>query len=444
MTNLTISEGCAVMSVEARKKELPFLVTWYLMGAKVHKNWKGKKDAIALELNGDTKELALSDFDLLCGIADKVSRRTSLDKVVSAKQALDLCRLAMLKMEYEKDPRSGLKGVVMLKDKGGCGYWRMILPARYMDKTGLYIDITASSANFDCLAEYDTVYVQRTHDWESYYMLEKLKAIGKRIVYDIDDDIFNITPDNPVFAVIGRDQQMAAVACMKLADVVVTTTDEMQSRLGSILEGKIPTIIPNALNPDDGWQPTPLTGSPDGIRRIFWQGSPTHAEDWMECAEAVDQVMEQTKDVRLVILGFLPPIIQSFLNKPYWRGRVEFMAFNDPETYFQMLKHIRAEVGIAPLRNTVFNGGKSSIKFLEYTLAGMPTVASGCKPYSEVIEDGEDGFLAYDTEDWFTYIMSCLNDKGMRLGIIEKAREKARLGMDIRETAKMWREVLIP
>lgn len=444
MDKVIVSEGCAVMPVEARKRELPFLVAWYLMGAKVYKDWKGKKDAIALELNGDKQELALVDFEVLREVADRVSKRTCLDKVVSAKQAVNLCRLAMMEIDREKDSRTGLKGIVMLKDKGGCGYWRMVLPARYMDKTGIYVDVTASAANFDYLVEYDTIFVQRTHDWESYYMLEKLKAIGKRIVYDVDDDFFNISPDNPVYHIFGRDQQMAAAHCMKLADVVTTTTDEMAERMRAVAEPKEIVVIPNALNPDDGWVQTPLIGSPDGLRRMFWQGSATHGDDWMECAEAVDKVMVATNDVRMVILGFLPPVVQSFLGRPHWRSRVEFLSFSDPETYFEIVKHVRAEVGLAPLQNSLFNKAKSSIKWLEYSLIGMPTVASGYTPYAEIIEEGEDGFLAWCTEDWFKHLMACLDNKLLRSKIVVAARKKVRLAFDIRETVKEWKRVLMP
>ena len=442
--NMTISEGCAVLPPEAKKKEIPLYAVWLLMGAKVHKTWKGKKDAAALELEGELKELSEFDLEAAKTVAERVSKRLTTDKVVSAKQSVAMYRWAVLEAEKEQDTRTGNKGIAMLKDKGGCGYWRMILPARYMDKTGIYIDVTAASVRFEHLVEYDTIYVQRLHDWDSYYMLEKLKAIGKRIVYDIDDDIFNLTPDNPAFHIIGRDQQMAAAACMKLADAVVTTTEELASRLDSVMDGKHSTVIPNALDTDDGWQPTPLLGSPDGVRRIFWQGSATHAEDWMECAEAVDKVMEQTTDVRLTILGFLPPVVQMLLNKPYWKNRVEYLPFNDPETYFQIVKHVRAEVGLAPLKGTVFNAAKSSIRWLEYSLIGIPTVASGCKPYSDIIEENEDGLLSYDTNDWFECIMRCLNDKAGRLGMVERARRKARLAFNIKDTVKQWREVLIP
>jgi glycosyltransferase involved in cell wall biosynthesis len=362
-------------------------------------------------------------------------------KVVSATQALEIYRLAQTEMQMS-DEQAGLKGIVMLKDTAGSGYWRMVLPAQYMNKDGIFIDVTAAAVRFDYLLEYDTIFVQRLHDWESFYVLEKLKAAGKRVVYDLDDDLFSVTPDNPVSSSIGRDQQLAAAACMRLANCVTCSTPELKRRLEQLI-GVKPVVIPNALNPDDGWPEISQTGSSDGWKRIFWQGSATHGTDWMECFEAVDEVMRTHDKVRVVILGFLPPIVQAHLGEPHWKGRVEYLGFSNPETYFALVKHLRAEVGIAPLASTTFNAAKSSIKWLEYTLIGMPTVASDWVPYQEVISNGTDGFLCSTKEDWVQSLNTCLFDKNKRLSILKQARKKACECYDIRSTAKAWRDVLV-
>ena len=193
MNELEICEGAVILPPKARQQEIPFLATWLLMGATVHKSYKGCKDVVALELDGEFREVAIQDMEIISELADRVSRKIPMTKVVSALQSLELYRLAQTEMQT-LDKRSGLKGVVMLKDMAGSGYWRMVLPARYMEKDGIFIDVTAAAVKFDYLLEYDTVFIQRVHDWESFYVLEKLKTTGKRIVYDLDDDLFSITP----------------------------------------------------------------------------------------------------------------------------------------------------------------------------------------------------------------------------------------------------------
>jgi glycosyltransferase involved in cell wall biosynthesis len=313
-----------------------------------------------------------------------------------------------------------------------------------MDHEGIYIDITATGVKFESLLEYGTIYVQRIHDWESYYLLERLKKAGKRIVYDIDDDIFNIEKDNPASRLIGRDEQMAAVACMKLADEVTTSTAKLQWVIRNATEGVEATIIPNAIDVTDKWVPTPLTGSQDEFQRIFWQGGESHGEDWNECVDAVDAVLSERTNVRLVILGFMPPVLYKYIRKPSWVGKVEFLEFRDPETYFQMMKFVRAEVGLAPLKNNLFNQSKSELKFVEYAAMGIPTVGSTVEPYENVIEHGENGFLVTVPADWYKAIVTCLDDKQKRISVVAKARKTIHSDYNLKKMAEVWRTVLLP
>jgi len=356
----------------------------------------------------------------------------------SPKTAMEIHRKAAERLLKEMDDRAGLRGLLMLKDTSGSGWWRMVHPARYMEPEGWYIDVTAAEVPFEQLIEYDTIFVQRIHSWEEYYMLEKLKRAGKRIVYDIDDDMFHIPEDNPAAKVLRKDQQFAAMACMKLVDQVTTTSSFLKQMLEP--DGISLRVIPNALDMEDGWMDISQTGSSDGWQRIFWQGSATHAKDWEECIEAVERVMDSRDRVRLVILGFLPPVVQERVHK--WPGRVEYMDFSDPETYFQLVKHVKADVGLAPLKDEIFNHSKSPIKFVENALIGMPTVASNVAPYDEVVRD--NGILAKTPEEWERAILKCLDRKAFRKERVAKSRRLVERSFNIRKVAKDWEEVLCP
>jgi len=384
-------------------EELPDVVVAFLLGARIHNNYKGG-DGIGVLVDGGEKwHLAKADFDMAQTIAKKLHDTLDLHQLANAWRLFDVRRHAVREVRDALDLREGKpreKAVAMLKDKGGSGWWRMVIPARYMQKDGWRFDCTAAQVKFDHLLEYDTIFVQRIHDWESYYTLERLKAAGKRIVYDIDDDLFNITPDNPAYNTITRDDQLAAAQCMKLADLVTTTTAELQRRLTGVMDGVAPLVIPNAWDVDDNWTPTFKTGSPDGKRRIFWSGGASHGADWEVCFEAVHRVMQDCDDVRLVIAGFLPPCIENNARLDPFAGRVEYVGFRHPETYYNLIHHVRAEVALCPLRSTGFNAAKSPIKYLEYSSIGIPTVASNWLPYSAVIQGDAKGKLASTTEEW--------------------------------------------
>jgi glycosyltransferase involved in cell wall biosynthesis len=474
----TLTEDVAVLPPEARLIEIPKAATWILLGAVVHEGYKGG-DGYALELDGQFRPMAATDLALASSIAASIKPGFA-DRVLSGRRILDIYTAAEgLTRNSIVNETHPVKRVVMLKDKGGAGYWRMVLPARYLErmlsddrlslimeteegrqrvadsflkpdthssKGSIRVDVTGADVKFDYLLEYDTIFVQRLMDWESYYTLLKLKKAGKRIVYDIDDDIYSLSPDNPAFHVITRDNQQAAAACMKLADVVTTTTDELANRLMQVVDDITPEVIPNALDTDDRWLPVGQTGSPDEWKRIFWQGSSTHEKDWEVCIDAVDQIMQVHKNVRIVILGYLPKCIIYRITQPWWKNRVEHVGFSKPETYFEMIHHVRAEVAIAPLFPQPFNEGKSPIKWLEATLIGIPVVASAMEPYASVIEDGDDGVLVSPaTDSWFRAIeemLLCPVEK--RREIVERARVKAACAFDIKKAVKECEKVLLP
>ncbi len=444
--SVTESEGVAVLPPEARKQEIPYLVVLWMLNAAVHENYRGE-DGVALELDGKFYPMSRVDYETVRGIGTEIAGEYG-GHMRSPREWMLVHRIACQKLGVaDTDPMLRGRSVVMLKDRGGAGYWRMVLPSKYLGRrlSGAFrIDVTAAEVKFEHLLEYDTVFVQRLHDWESYYVLEKLKKAGKRIVYDMDDDIFSLTPDNPAFHVISRDNQQAAVACMKLADDVTTTTDVLADGLSQVT-GRLPEVIPNALDTQDGWNATDQCGSPDGHKRIFWQGSATHDADWEVCIEAVDRAMQRHEELRLVILGYLPKAVQQRVKLPHWKGKVEYVGFSDPETYFDLIKHIRAEVGLAPLTSSNFNRSKSPIKWLEATLIGMPVVASQGHPYSDVIDDGKSGRLvAGSPDEWFEAIEGYLTNADSRRIAIEASRIVANECFDINKVVKEWQEVLLP
>jgi glycosyltransferase involved in cell wall biosynthesis len=441
---MTNTDSVAVLPPEARRFEIPYMVVLWLIGAIQHEEYKAG-DGCALELDEQFYPLSKPDFDLVKEVATKLEGEmpqrmvTPEDWMFAHKRATQILKDFNIEVPGKK--------VAMLKDRGGAGYWRMVLPSLYLNACveEIQIDVTAAEVKFDYLLEYDTIMVQRTHDWDSYYTLEKLKKAGRRIVYDIDDDLFSLTPDNPAYHSLTKDAQEAALACMRLADVVTTTTPILADRLAQVMDtGVCPVVIPNALDTDDNWLPTLKTGSPDGYKRIFWQGSATHEEDWSVCIGAVDRIMRTNPKVRLVLLGYLPQVVIAHLNEPHWKGRVEHFGFSDSETYFQLIKHVRAEVGIAPLAPKTFNESKSPIKWLEYTCIGMPTVASDMEPYNRVIEDGVSGYLANTEDEWVLYLSHCLNDAVVREKMIKESREEAAECYDIKKVVASWQEVLLP
>jgi glycosyltransferase involved in cell wall biosynthesis len=451
----TITNRVAPLSPTGRLRELPYAALQLALRARAITPYGGDEEAACIEMGGNKTVLFKGDYERAVELSVRLQKEWSepagtICDLVAPSMLIKAHRLLAEWVAEMEGPKKN--AVLMLKDTTGSGWWRMELPAKHMQAAGWHADVTSGQVSYEALLEYDTIFMQRTHNWDSYYVMEKLKRAGKRIIYDLDDDIFSIPRDNPAHRVISRDEQYAAVACMKLADVVTTTTEELARRIEQILsdggttdydpeEGRV-QVIPNALDPSDNWPDITKTGSPDKIRRIFWQGSATHQADWNLCIAAIERVMQERQNVHLVILGFLPPQVQQRANLDHWQGKVEYLGFNNPETYYQLIHHVRADCAIAPLVANPFNAAKSPIKFIEYSLMGVPTVASDCSPYADVIEHGKTGHLVNTVDEWHEAINWCLDKSSRRVEMVRAARKTVESQFDLRQAAMKWTGVL--
>jgi glycosyltransferase involved in cell wall biosynthesis len=80
------------------------------------------------------------------------------------------------------------------------------------------------------------------------------------------------------------------------------------------------------------------------------------------------------------------------------------------------------DIGLAPLRNTEFNRGRSSEKIREYMACGKPVVASNVGENPTLIPD-KTGFLVDSQDEWINSILTLANDEAERQSMGNAARE---------------------
>lgn len=441
---------CLPLSPRSRKIHLPYHVVRILTGGNPITPYKGDGDVVAINWCGEDYILNKKDFDFVMKISNEMFEEfilpeRDMGKIFSIDYVLKLHNYAARRIAMNCDENGDRKklGILMLRDNSGSGWWRMTNPAKYLDLEGYFVDVINYGLSFERCLDYEIIYVQRTHSWNEYHLLTRLKEAGKKIVYDLDDDLFSIPPSNPASNYIGIDEQLAARACMNIADVITTTTEVLRGRIEEeVGVEKDIRIIPNSLDSDDGWNSLNEIGSPDGNLRLFWQGGESHSEDWHECISAIDAMMQKYPNLILMVLGYLPPVLMERSKLPLYKGRIQYMGFSNAESYFELIKHIRADVGIAPLKDDLFNKSKSPIKYIEYSLIGIPTIASNVSPYSSVIEDGLNGYLCSEN-DWEQKLDELLSDADLRKSFVLNARDLVDDSFNIYDVIEDLEEALV-
>jgi signal transduction histidine kinase len=80
----------------------------------------------------------------------------------------------------------------------------------------------------------------------------------------------------------------------------------------------------------------------------------------------------------------------------------------------------RYNIAVAPLRDDSFNGHKSHIKYLDYSMCGLAQVLSNVPAYAGSVRHGETGLLVENSADsWYEAINALIESN---VQIVERAR----------------------
>ncbi len=260
---------------------------------------------------------------------------------------------------------------------------------------------------------------------------------GKRVFFDIDDLIFDPDYVHLVLDTLDQDLHHPDVwnhwfayaarlgTTLRLCDAVITTGDYLAS-LVRIYANKPTHVIPNFLNREQldvsrrlyeekvrrGFDRT------DRIYFGYFSGTPTHNKDFDIIASALVRALKEDPRIMIRIVGFMKPptLLQSYAS------RLEFYGLHD----FVNLQRLIAlvEANLIPLQDNIFTNSKSELKYFEAGIVGTLSIASPVSAYIKAIRDGENGYLATNT-DWFEKLMLMIHSMDKYPEMAEKAYREA-------------------
>ena len=123
-----------------------------------------------------------------------------------------------------------------------------------------------------------------------------------------------------------------------------------------------------------------------------------------------------------------------------WRGvRVDVI----PWSYESEVKDLAEfDIGVMPLDDDEWSRGKCSLKLLQYMAMGIPSVSSRVGSNVEIIEEGSDGFLASETEEWVEKLSRLIEDRSLGEKMGQAARRKVVEEYSLEKMAPRLAEVL--
>jgi len=251
--------------------------------------------------------------------------------------------------------------------------------------------------------EADVVLFYRTLDKEALEFIKQLRAKGKFIIYFIDDYIFQphckyapgydvIIP--PFFAV---------------ADAVVSSNSHLLS--------KVPVDKPKILRRSvidketfDLLCPGKFERQPSDVRTIGWLagvGRKERNKFVKEMLQSVSEMLFPHEKVRFVCFG------NHGLGRHKGVKVVEnqYVPADRWQELYKLYRDIRFDVVVNPLDETdEFFHSKSELKYVETGAMMVPIVTSRVHPFTEVIKEGVNGFLASTPREFAEKaLMTCRN-----------------------------------
>jgi glycosyltransferase involved in cell wall biosynthesis len=230
-------------------------------------------------------------------------------------------------------------------------------------------------------------------------------AEGTRIVAEVDDDFFTAEArDRLARAEYDPDRLAAVHRLVRGADAVVVSTEPLRAVLAA--QGIDAVVVPNGVQPGL-WAHDPVVPAPDGPRRVLYMGSATHGGDLDLLREVFDGFVDDDgRAVRLEVVG----VTQDDADAWYDRLALPEGATHYPQfVAFLREQADRWSAGVAPLTDDPFNDAKSDLKFLEYSMLGLPFVGSDRPSYAGV--DAHGGLLAPDDADaWRSALRTAFHD----------------------------------
>lgn len=312
----------------------------------------------------------------------------------------------------------------------------------------------------------DLVVMHRPSSEEWFKFIKLIQKTGKLFVADYDDNPFKTSPLNPFYGHIGveeveyvwpdgrkewlwRDGQTSKSgkvifniernihyretfrANFKKADMVTCTTPELADEFKKINPNTV--VLPNVITPE--WFPDTPEFKKKEIR-VCWQGGASHYEDLFFIHPVIERILKKHDNIKFVFFG---DSRFKGLFKDCDQSKIDWNTWVSHDVYPYKLSLLNCDIGLCPVVDNEFNRAKSAIKWMEYSMVGMASVASNIPPYSSVIKDGETGLLCgEDEKQWEDAIDRLIGDANLRNSIAKNAKEDVLKHHNIHNKIHLW------
>ena len=259
--------------------------------------------------------------------------------------------------------------------------------------------------------------------------------LGKPVVYEIDDILIELDSNHPDL-VHYLESRPSVLRAILESDAVTTSSHQLADYIREFNQNVF--VLQNYLV-DSFWQTgeSSPAAEPAGPVRIGYMGGHSHRPDFDMVEPVIAKILDRYgKQVELQFWGIRPGEDILARNNVFWTHPY-LVSYDEFARYFLQQK---CSIFIAPLQNNLFNRCKSGLKYLEYSLLGVPGVYSAIPPYRDMITPGLDGFLADQPGDWEAQLSALIESPELRKTVGAAAQKNVQSNWMLSQNAYRWQD----
>jgi glycosyltransferase involved in cell wall biosynthesis len=148
------------------------------------------------------------------------------------------------------------------------------------------------------------------------------------------------------------------------------------------------------------------------------------------------------KEIALEIAG--EGTFEGYVNEYVRKNNIDDVRFLGWMPHEQIPEYLnRIDIGVFPMeKDREYERSKSPTKLFEYMACGIPCVASKIGELANVIEDGKNGYLASNKEEFKGKLLNLINDRQLRKKMGEEAAKTVRGKYSLEKCGEMLEKAL--
>lgn len=303
-------------------------------------------------------------------------------------------------------------------------------PGNYLSKARIALKVILKRLNdVRRSREYDYIFIFRNAWFFGSILIEKWlrKFSSGKLVFDFDDAIWvpQVSTTYKKLSWLKSPDKTGRI--ISLCDVVIAGNEYLADYARQFNKNVV--IIPTTIDTNE-YQKQDVERN-DNMITIGWSGSKSTVEHFKVAVPWLLKLnAKYGGKFRIVVIG----------DKSYHHPELPVIAKDWKKE--DELKELSAfDIGIMPLPDDDWSRGKCGLKGLQYMALGIPTLMSPVGVNKEIIQDGENGFLASEDHEWIEKVSMLMESKTLRDQIGEAGRQTVVKQFSVEANKHAWLRV---